>query len=398
MNTVKIGDEFEAKSYKLILKAVKNGEFGIDGTLIRPFSKRAYYSIDRERDIIFDLALELWPENAKKCTLAYIIECKSYSTKKVPVDDVEEFYSKYSQLQGLAVKGVMITDNSFQSGARTFAKNKGIMLIEVDSDKNHSIILHRSEKESSIDINVDDIITRLITTAIGSPKIEGLERLSSKDIEKRIYDVLTKAKMQSAGEDLFKFIDHLMSEYDLQFDFESKLETVNGSQLLGYCDIRNNKIYIDKSLFNLERFPFIFGHELGHYFLHKNLKANQEVYNSFQDSEYSIILDRHELKNTKHWIEWQANKFSALLFLPKEQFVKHLMGFRKSIGISKYQHIYLDKQPINQKDFYETLKYLSEHFGVSKTAVRYRIEELELITYAEGQSDFRDIVSRVLFE
>ena len=87
MNTVKIGDKFEDKSYDLIQKAIENDELGISKTSAVVFRQKGYYSNDREKDIIFDLAIEIWPKNAKRFTLLYLIECKS-SPKghNVPVD------------------------------------------------------------------------------------------------------------------------------------------------------------------------------------------------------------------------------------------------------------------------------------------------------------------------
>ena len=137
MNTVKIGDKFEDKSYDLIVKAIKNGELGIYGSTAKVQKKVGYYSKDREKEIIFDLSIEVWPKNAERYTLLYLIECKSSpSGHNVPVDDIEEFYTKLNQVAGGGVKGVMITDNKFQSGGLTFAKNKRMMLIEVDKDDN----------------------------------------------------------------------------------------------------------------------------------------------------------------------------------------------------------------------------------------------------------------------
>jgi len=86
MNTVKIGDSFEKKSYEVISKAVENGELGISESASRVFQKKGYYSRDREKDIIFDLSIEVWPTNAERYTLLYLIECKSSNSKKVPVD------------------------------------------------------------------------------------------------------------------------------------------------------------------------------------------------------------------------------------------------------------------------------------------------------------------------
>ena len=102
--------------------------------------------------------------------------------------------------------------------------------------------------------------------------------------------------------------------------------------------------------------------------------------------------------NDRNWIEWQANKFSIALFLPKILFIRHLISFRRNMGISRPTHIYLDSQSINQQDYYTTLEYLSKYFGISKTTVKFRIEEFELITYAKPKEDLRSVIRRTFYE
>lgn len=401
MNTVKIGDKFEDKSYDLIVKAIKNGELGISESTAKVQKKVGYYSKDREKEIIFDLSIEIWPKNAERYTLLYLIECKSSpSGHNVPVDDVEEFNTKINQVAGGGVKGVMITDNKFQSGGLTFAKNKRMMLIEVDKDDNHSIILHRTDKENEKNDkkNLDEIFFKFIKKALGLKKVKGLKRLSAIQIENLALPILQKYNDLYSSINIDSFIEHLKLEYDLKFDFTQDLETVNGKKIEGYFDVKNKKILIDKSIIGLEKFPFVLGHELGHFFLHSKLKVNQERYEDFADSEYNFFTDRHNLVNDRNWIEWQANKFAISLFLPKVLFLPHLIAFRQSIGISRPKHIYLDEQTINKQDYYKTVDYLSDYFGISKTAVKFRIEELNLITYAKPKDDFRSVVRRTFFE
>ena len=401
MNTVKVGDKFEDKSYRLIEKAIENDELGISKSSAKVFKQKGYYSSKREKEITFDLSIEIWPKDAKRYSFLFLIECKSSNSKKVPVDDVEEFWAKVDQVAGKNVKGVMISDNSFQKGGLTFAKNTGMMLIEVDKEDNHKIILHRTDKEKDKKDkknSIEEIFLKFIQKTLGLKKVKGLKKLSANQIENLATPILDKYNKLHSAIEIDSFIEHLKKEYKLTFDFSKNLETVNGKQIVGFYDVEKKQILIDNSIVGTEKFPFVFGHELGHFFLHSKLKMNQERYNDFEDSHYDFFADRHLLTNDKNWIEWQANKFAVALFLPKLLFLLHLIAYRTSIGISRPYHIYLDEQKINQQDYYKTVDYLSDYFGISKTSVKYRIEELELITYAKPKDDLRNVIRRAFYE
>jgi Zn-dependent peptidase ImmA (M78 family) len=402
MNTLKIGDEFEEKSYHLIVKAIENNELGITQSTAKVFRNKGYYSAKREKNIIFDLSIEIWPDNAERYSFIFLIECKSSNSKKVPVDDVEEFWSKIDQVSGKNVKGVMISDNSFQRGAIDFSKNTGMMLIEVDSENDHKIILHRTEKnESSKDEKaapIEDVFSNFIRKTLGLKKVSGLRVLSANQIEELAANILKQFNYTENAIEVNHFIEQLKAKYELDFDFTKNLETVKGKKILGFYDINKKVILIDNSIIGTTKLPFVLGHELGHYFLHSDLRVNQELYNDFEDSHYDIATDTNKLVNDKNWIEWQANRFAVSLLLPNKLFLAHFLAFRKYIGISRPHHIYLDDQNINQQDYYKTIDYLADYFKTSKTSVKYRIEDLELITYLTPKKDLRSQIRRAIFE
>ena len=93
MNTVKIGDDFENKSKKLIKKIIDNHELSVIPAHCTVHDKKKYYSSKREKEIEFDLSIEVKHPNAKKPTIVWIVECKNLG-HRVPVDDIEEFESK----------------------------------------------------------------------------------------------------------------------------------------------------------------------------------------------------------------------------------------------------------------------------------------------------------------
>lgn len=385
MNTVEIGNKFEEKSYLIIEAAIQNGDLGISANHAKIYKKKGYYSKDREKDIIFDLAVEIWPNNAERYSVLYLIECKSYRSENVPVCDIEEFKAKIEQVSGVNVKGIMISDSSFQSGAYKYAENKGFMLIEVRNSYEYSIILHKAttknEKKDSIDDQLFKIIKKSFTT------ISGLEHLKKNRIESSAGIALETYKKSQRRIDSQEFIKHLESYYNLEIKFGSYMSH-KSKKILGYYDREKNQILINHSIVGTNRFRFVLGHELGHFFLHKSLKINEQVYSDFEDFEFddkTLFNDENIPDDDRKWIEWQANKFSVFLFLPRNLFISKLFEIRKEKGIARYKRFYLDNQPTNIREYNDTVNELSRFFEMSISSIKYRVEELKLIIKANRQ-------------
>lgn len=141
MNTVAKGDALEDQAFGLLQRELLQGRLGIDSASGKIFKKKGYYSKDREKDIIVDISIEVWPPTAQNYSLLWVCECKNYG-HSVPVDDVEEFKAKLDQIAGKNVKGVIASRNSFQSGAVSFARNQGIGLVRIMPDDQVSWMMH----------------------------------------------------------------------------------------------------------------------------------------------------------------------------------------------------------------------------------------------------------------
>lgn len=96
-NTVSKGDKFESQVHDLLKKLLENEDFIVSGKKSRIFWKKGYYSQARKKDIVFDISIETYLENARDYSSLIIIECKDYEGT-VPVNDVEEFGSKLNQV------------------------------------------------------------------------------------------------------------------------------------------------------------------------------------------------------------------------------------------------------------------------------------------------------------
>ena len=79
MNTVKLGDDFEEKSYHIIEEAIKRNDLGLIPKYCKILKKPKYYSFRRKKEIVFDLSIEFTPPKATNPALIYLVECKNYS-------------------------------------------------------------------------------------------------------------------------------------------------------------------------------------------------------------------------------------------------------------------------------------------------------------------------------
>lgn len=401
MNTVQIGNDFEEKSYYIIEKAIKNNDLGLIPDYCRVFRKKGYYSFRRKKDIIFDLAIEFTPPKAENPALLYLIECKKYSNS-VPVDDIATFAEYMGQIEGFATKGIFITNNKLQKGALETLKSYGIMLIEVNDD-DYNIILNRKDRlgnKNAKELDLDEKLRLTIENAILPQKVEGLKRLSEKQIQNIADNFLNeydRSILENASYlDLNKLKEYLNEKYGLTVEYVNLLDHDN-SKLLGYFDTEKNKILIDYSVLGSERYPFTLAHEIGHFVLHKDLKMNQTVYNNFKDSSHNIFTQKNSLENDKNWIEWQANYFASSILMPHISLVAQLIGIQRQMGVSRNQGtIYLDHQEQNRKDFYTYLDYLSEHFKVSKLSIEYRLKNLGILLYPKDvKPDYENEQERI---
>jgi hypothetical protein len=141
MNTVAKGDALETQTFLLLKEELERGKLGIDSSSGKIFQKKGYYSKEREKEIIVDISIEVWPPQANNYSLLWVCECKNYS-KSVPVDDVEEFKAKLDQIAGKNVKGVIAARNSFQSSTLKYARNQGIGLVRIMPDDQVNWIMH----------------------------------------------------------------------------------------------------------------------------------------------------------------------------------------------------------------------------------------------------------------
>ena len=143
MNTIEKGDKLEDQAFEVFENQIAEDCFFSKREYCKIFRKKGYYSKDREKDIVFDLSVEVTLPDQDHYSLLFLFECKNYG-HSVPVDDVEEFFAKIQQVSGANAKGIVVSTNSFQSGAFKFARSKGIGLLRYFSKEKFDWVLTRS--------------------------------------------------------------------------------------------------------------------------------------------------------------------------------------------------------------------------------------------------------------
>jgi Zn-dependent peptidase ImmA (M78 family) len=407
MNTVKKGNQFEKKSLEIIENLKESGLFGVK-EFLNIIPKAKIYSEFRKGNIEFDLLIEFKPPNADRPMMTYFIECKNYG-KRVPVEQVQKFHSDIKQVSGVNAKGIIISNGPFQKSAYYFAESTGIMVIEGESVENFKIIHYKRSSENqsnipfikeSIDYNLLDNGLKSMEKLIDGELLKlliksdnnityGIDRLSKTDIDEISKEELDKInkdyQIQAYGLSVKDLTKYVQLEYGIEIEHFDQKENNH----LGTCDIDQKLIGISKKIVNSPRELFVLGHELGHYILHQKLAINQELMNSFSDSEYDFSIGKHRLENPRHWVEWQANYFSASLLLPKTSIIAKAWQYSNS-----KDNLIFDDNYSNQKKFRRIIEKLANHFSVSKTSIIYRLKELNLITDNTNTKSIGELISQ----
>lgn len=409
MNTTQKGSIFEEIVFNYFNYLIKNGYFGFTKDQCLLTQQKAYYSKDREKEIVFDLSLELFFPQQDIPFLIILIECKNYD-KKVPIDDIEEFSSKVSQISTHKTKALCITTKGFQEGALTFSKNKGISLWRITQHQPHEIILNRTKARLS---NLNNQFYSALTEEnygyqnYGNIFIQTPFRNTFYPKE-LIKDMILDLGLQSeyarskekqnvpykSKEDLEKFAESIFLKFSQanQLDLEIVIQKYNFKLIktneLESTDIIANLNFHNKTikLFGIEYFSntqlkFALAHELGHILLGHGqiLKTEQRTSDEQsinQQSFYGLAINIDRL-------EFQANYFAACLLLPRTLFKKLFIAHLNYYGNKNrwFSPLFIDNQPCNIDNYFKIIIPLAKYFSVSQETIKIRLEGLGLAKF-----------------
>ncbi|MGS0689866.1 ImmA/IrrE family metallo-endopeptidase [Shewanella sp. 30m-9] len=423
MNTVDKGDKLEKTIFDIFSDDIENDRFWARKECCKIFTKKGYYSKDREKNITFDVSIEIYQPGQKEYSVLVLIECKNYN-HRVPVDDVEEFYAKAQQISGANIKGIIASTNSYQDGAFKFARSKGIGLLRYFNPDKREWILNRSP---SLIKGRSESVTERLTVSEGlleqEYKSKGFdfycyssgtyttsthqlisnlilqnEPKEHQNIDTRIKTIppkkhsLVKYLEVEVIEDLcadvlkgIKYFSGPVSVEDLQrYAFEQhtvkvKLGVSLELGVLGCVNFEDGVINIDNKQCETEsRTRFTVAHELGHLFLkHSEFMVGENCLDS-----HLVSVDRTDiiLKDVMR-MEWQANQFAACLLLPRRAFIKAFLAETEKRGIVDrgFGLLFVDGQSCNVSAMNSISVSLMKRFNVSKTVVIIRMKQLRIL-------------------
>ena len=215
----------------------------------------------------------------------------------------------------------------------------------------------------------------------------GLPILSDEEIEIVAYRILelysAKCLEKPMRTPIVEILKYLKENFGLKVYF-GNVGWKNGVIIVGKTVFPQSAIFLDKEIASRDEdeglFRFTVAHEIGHWILQSGkMIIYEKPLLQTEDTENLFPVGK-KLVTPKDWMEHQANVFAASLLMPKETVKIALINKQKEMGIHRNQgKIYLDSQPINQRDFYEIVSHLKFIFGVSMRAMRIRLNTLGLI-------------------
>lgn len=413
------GDAFEKQIYRFFRKFIDQGLFPVGPENCRLFAKKGYWSRDREKEIIFDISIEIYLPGTDEVCMIYLIECKNYASP-VPVDDSEEFFAKIQQVS--ASKGVIVSRGSFQEGTVKFCKSKRIGLLRYFSRERVKWELHRSPSAFWIRNghrgNPEAIFKELTTPEIRS-RFDFCGSYASTDTNS-LHDFFASIAVDSG---LLGEISGRPARLQSPIEFITldSMETRAGAILdeIGYNDgavpltaicerhpyCRGLALHqlvppsereisegilgrltfdpFEISIFDVqggtdERRRFTLAHELAHVFLGHGSYMRGEVSQECDLEPSSIApVGGDDISR----MEWQANQLASCLLVPIRPLAIDMavLARKHNLVLRGGALLYLDGQRCNIDIYHEITDLLKHKYGVSRTVVKMRLERLGLM-------------------
>ena len=419
MSTRKKGDQLEQQVYDDISALIQNDEFYFNKQYCKVYQKKKYYSHVRRSDIEFDVSIEVFLPGATSYSMLCLVECKNYN-HPVPVDDVEEFVQKISQVTGCNVKGILATATALQAGAKSVAEHFKLSHLRYFSQAGFKWELHRTPSG---------------LLAISLPETEIARALITESYESRTFDYYAWSSRRHTNS-LYALFEDLFADEDIADDsreqvvqsrppnrvpFLSKAHLegyaatllaeahyTHGKVLLGrlrrtlpdlqhivvhrripkpdqprYAHVLGAADFILRTINVFEQLPadrrrerFTVAHEFAHFLLDHGRYMHREMCEErdFESSQGDSISDIARL-------EFQANHLAACLLMPAEEFYFRFQRLARQHRLYRAgkARLYVDWQGVNLRLYTIVIAALTRDFDVTPRMAAIRLEGMGLL-------------------
>lgn len=349
-------------------------------------------------------------------------------------------FSQKSQVAAAKGKAVIASTAAFQSGAREFAKSKGIGLMRYFDPEKFKWELRRSASASAGTTVIE--AAHLIETA-----------LSSDIFQSSAFDLYLQSPVRETNS-LWDFFEDLVVDSSFPFSQtgrvanrrsklsspvpfydEDELEDKAANFLddIAYCQGEVNldllcqreavrsglrverdvpfpnsiahaaalgKITFDPPLIQVyatasphrARDRFTLAHELSHHLLNHGRFLVRESCDSKDFSlQRSVAIEGADVAR----MEFQANQLAANLLMPRHHLKNDFGRLMHTLDITNrgFGRLYVDHQLCNLHHFDVVTSGLMQRYGVSRSAVKIRLESLGLLKDARDSLGFRSVQS-----
>lgn len=420
MNSTQKGNQFEENVFEYLRVLIRNGEFPIKEEFCKIYWKRKYFSRIREKDIEFDIAIEVLFPGCDKVSFIFLIECKNYN-HSVGVDDVEEFKTKIEQVTGFNVKGIIATASSFQASAKKVAEHYKLGHLRHFPDAGYKWELPRAPSamkltslpESQIEKGFLEerfdsaIFDYFFWTAKGytNSVYSFFHSLISDSISRDIYDeirnersatnrvpFLSKAELDGLAANILDEIGykngivvlrnlHKRSNNLRHIKVNRNLKKPDGAKyekILARADFRHGIIDVYKQgKLTLEQERFTIAHEFSHFLLGHGTYIRREMCEAIDFDLLSPVNPIPEIIR----MEFQANYLSSSILMPNNIFYHSFLSLAREYRIYRGDkaELYVDNQSCNISLLMQTTTRLAQKFAVSRRMAEIRLESMGLL-------------------
>lgn len=426
------GDVLEKRIHDFLAGEIKADRFFAKKACCKLRRKPKYFSRDRGREITFDLSVELYMPGASEFSVVILFECKNYAGP-VPVDDAEEFFAKIQQVGAARTKGVLASSSAFQSGAREFARSKGLGLLRHFSRKNCKWELMRSpaagggvdrledpsevtlglslqEHTSEVfdfylqsptrdthslhgfveDLLLDEALTPALLRKVVNAKAKAIDLvpfLEKEHLEDAAASVLADIGYASGAVPLDQVCaaERKRTGLAVQMNVEPSAE-FRERGVLGRItfDPPNIEVYQQERP-NPGRTQFTLAHELAHHLLGHGKHMRREF---CEDLDFSLERRASVDGTSVSRMEFQANYLAASLLLPRHNVISDFRALVRELELPNrgFGALYVDEQQCNLDNFDLITGYFRRVYGVSHTAASIRLQALGLLRDARKKA------------